>query len=98
MVLIKTKFIPATGESDWQGSPTDLNIIDALLLNTTRMGHGYAMAKHPEAKKLAIEKNIPIEVNPISNQVKTIDKNKDYIVRIPVEIFSQKNLEQFGSK
>ena len=68
----KTNFIPTTGESDWQGSPTDLNIIDALLLNTTRMGHGYAMAKHPEAKKLAIEKNIPIEVNPISNQVKKL--------------------------
>jgi adenosine deaminase CECR1 len=35
----------------------------------TRMGHGYAIVKHPEAKKLAREKNIPIEVNPISNQV-----------------------------
>jgi adenosine deaminase len=33
------------------------------------MGHGYAIVKHPEAKKLAREKNIPIEVNPISNQV-----------------------------
>ena len=44
-------------------------MIDALLLNATRMGHGYAIAKHPEAKKLAKEKNIPIEVNPISNQV-----------------------------
>jgi adenosine deaminase len=33
------------------------------------MGHGYAMNKHPEAKKIAIAKNIPIEVNPISNQV-----------------------------
>ena len=69
-VLLKIIVFPLTGESDWQGSPTDLNIIDALLLNTTRMGHGYAMAKHPEAKKLAIAKNIPIEVNPISNQVK----------------------------
>ena len=69
-VLLKIIEFPLTGESDWQGSPTDLNIIDALLLNTTRMGHGYAMAKHPEAKKLAIAKNIPIEVNPISNQVK----------------------------
>jgi adenosine deaminase CECR1 len=45
------------------------NVIDALLLNATRMGHGYAIAKHPEAKKLARAKNIPIEVNPISNQV-----------------------------
>jgi adenosine deaminase-related growth factor len=45
------------------------NVIDALLLNATRMGHGYAIAKHPEAKRIAKEKNIPIEVNPISNQV-----------------------------
>jgi adenosine deaminase CECR1 len=38
-------------------------------LNTTRIGHGYAIAKHPEAQRIAREKNIPIEVNPISNQV-----------------------------
>ena len=44
-------------------------MIDALLLNTTRLGHGYAIVKHPGAKKLVKEKNIPIEVNPISNQV-----------------------------
>ena len=39
------------------------------MLNTTRLGHGYAIEKHPEAKRIAREKNIPIEVNPISNQV-----------------------------
>jgi len=33
------------------------------------MGHGYGIAKHPEAKRMALEKNIPLEVNPISNQV-----------------------------
>ena len=33
------------------------------------MGHGYTICKHPEAKKMAKEKNIPIEINPISNQV-----------------------------
>lgn len=47
----------------------DLNVIDALLFNAKRIGHGYAITKHPEAKRLALEKNTPIEVNPISNQV-----------------------------
>ena len=46
-----------------------MNIIDALLLNTTRIGHGYSITKHPQALKLLKEKDIPIEVCPISNQV-----------------------------
>ncbi len=63
------KFFFHAGETDWQGQTTDSNIIDAILLNTTRIGHGYAIAKHPEAMKLAMEQDIPIEVCPISNQV-----------------------------
>ena len=48
---------------------TDINIIDAILLGAKRIGHGYAIVKHPEAKKLARHKNIPLEICPISNQV-----------------------------
>ena len=52
------------------GLPTDINIIDAILLGTKRIGHGYAISKHPEAKKIAKEREVALEICPISNQVK----------------------------
>ncbi|CAB4057161.1 CECR1 [Lepeophtheirus salmonis] len=42
----------------------DENLIDAILLNTTRIGHGYAILKHPILKKLVAKKNIAIEILP----------------------------------
>ncbi|XP_046367088.2 adenosine deaminase AGSA-like [Haliotis rufescens] len=56
------------GETDWLDIH-DNNLIDAILLNTSRIGHGFAIPKHPEVMRLIKERNIPIEVNPISNQV-----------------------------
>ena len=48
---------------------TDENLIDAIMLNTTRIGHGYAIVKHPGLKKMIKEKDIALEICPISNQV-----------------------------
>lgn len=56
------------GETKWYGF-TDLNLIDAVLLNASRLAHALSVPKHPEALRLAKERNIAIEVCPISNQV-----------------------------
>nr|CAD7398219.1 unnamed protein product [Timema cristinae] len=53
---------------DWEGV-TDMNLVDAVLMNATRIGHGYALNKHPLVLERIKEKDIGIEVNPISNQV-----------------------------
>ena len=43
--------------------------IDAILLGTQRIGHGYALIKHPSALEFVKRQGIAVEVNPISNQV-----------------------------
>ncbi|KAG8034387.1 hypothetical protein G9C98_007463 [Cotesia typhae] len=65
----KVGFFFHAGETNWYGSKTDRNLLDAVLLNTTRIGHGYAIVKHPEILKIVKERKIAIEICPISNQV-----------------------------
>ncbi|XP_034951981.1 adenosine deaminase AGSA-like [Chelonus insularis] len=68
-LIDKVKFYFHAGETNWYGLASDENLLDAILLNTTRIGHGYAVVKHPEVLEIVKQRNIPIEVCPISNQV-----------------------------
>ena len=63
------KFFFHAGETDWLGTLADLNLVDAVLLETTRIGHGYTAIKHPLIREQIKNRKIAIEVCPISNQV-----------------------------
>lgn len=55
-----------SGESNWMENE---NILDAILLGARRIGHGLTLIKHPLLMQIARDRNIAIEVCPISNQV-----------------------------
>lgn len=57
------------GETDWFGTSTDENLIDAILLGSKRVGHAFALIKHPTLLREIKEKDIALEVNVISNVV-----------------------------
>lgn len=46
-----------------------LNLYDAVLLNSARIGHGLNLVYYPELIKMVKEKNILVEINPLSNQI-----------------------------
>lgn len=62
-------FIFHAGETNWYGLDIDENLIDAILLGTKRIGHGFAAVKHPKVLEEIKKRDIAIEVNPLSNQV-----------------------------
>ncbi|TQS34574.1 hypothetical protein Golomagni_05035 [Golovinomyces magnicellulatus] len=57
------------GECLGDGNETDLNLFDAILLGTRRIGHGFSLYKHPLLIDLVKEKKILVESCPISNEV-----------------------------
>lgn len=57
------------GATSWYGTEVDANLIDAVLLNATRITHADAINKHPNVLKAIKEKNITIELCPIADQV-----------------------------
>ncbi|KAJ0173179.1 hypothetical protein K1T71_011355 [Dendrolimus kikuchii] len=57
------------GETNFYGTSSDENLFDVIFLGTKRIGHGYALAKHPHLMKMVMQKDIAVEVNVVSNVV-----------------------------
>lgn len=63
--------------------------MDAVLLGTKRIGHGYGLLKHPKVLELVKANDIAIEVNPISNQVLAlVDDYRNH----PASVFMANNI------
>jgi len=62
-------FIFHAGETLESNGPTDGNLFDAILLGSKRIGHGYALPKHPNLMRICREKAIALEICPISNEI-----------------------------
>lgn len=70
---IEIPFMFHAGETllDTGGShhPENSNLYDSLLLHAKRIGHGYALLKHPTLIEKYKEANISLELCPISNEL-----------------------------
>lgn len=72
------------GETDWYGTTTDENLVDAILLGAKRIGHAYALPKHPLLMKEVKRRDIGLEVNVISNAVLSLVRD---VRNHPLNIF-----------
>lgn len=62
-------FVFHAGETIETGSETAKNLYDAVLLGTRRIGHAFALYKHPLLLETVKTKHIAIESCPLSNEV-----------------------------
>lgn len=66
---VEIPFFFHAGECLGDGSETDHNLFDAVLLGTRRIGHGFSLYKHPLLIDMVKDKKILVESCPISNEV-----------------------------
>lgn len=57
------------GETIGDGNTTDSNLFDAIQLGTWRIGHGFSLYKHPKLVREVKNRDVLVEVCPISNEV-----------------------------
>jgi adenosine deaminase CECR1 len=62
-------FLFHCGETLEIGGETDGNLYDALLLGAKRIGHGFALARHPYVMEQMKKNNVCLELCPISNEI-----------------------------
>jgi hypothetical protein len=62
-------FLFHCGETIDIGTDTDGNLLDALLLGSKRIGHGFALPRHPYIMEQMKKNNVCIELCPISNEI-----------------------------
>ncbi|ENH65687.1 Adenosine deaminase CECR1 [Fusarium oxysporum f. sp. cubense race 1] len=66
---VEVPFLFHCGETLDMGTDTDGNLVDALLLKSKRIGHGFALAKHPYVMQHMKERGVCLELCPISNEI-----------------------------
>ncbi|KAI9742300.1 MAG: hypothetical protein M1818_004200 [Claussenomyces sp. TS43310] len=66
---VEIPFFFHAGETLGDGTETDQNLFDAILLGTRRIGHGFSLYKHPLLIDMVKEKRILVESCPISNEI-----------------------------
>ena len=66
---VEVPFLFHCGETLEIGTETDENLVDALLLKSKRIGHGFALARHPHIMEKMKRNNVCLEVCPISNEI-----------------------------
>eukprot|EP01124_Arcella_intermedia_P003770 TRINITY_DN120_c0_g1_i1.p1 TRINITY_DN120_c0_g1~~TRINITY_DN120_c0_g1_i1.p1 ORF type:complete len:489 (-),score=88.08 TRINITY_DN120_c0_g1_i1:19-1485(-) len=62
------KYYFHSGETAWDKYSSE-NLFDAVMLNTSRVGHGFALRHFSTLISMMKQKGIAVEVNPISNQM-----------------------------
>ena len=62
-------FVFHAGETTAVGSPAALNMLDAVLLGSKRLGHATALAAHPGIASKVRSRGVIVEVCPVSNEM-----------------------------